>query len=421
MKTCSLPFILAAIIPWQLDAADQKPSAKPDSLPEITEYKAQDARVKKLRAELDAELKKLNEMKATFVDCANGNLPDKSAGSPPVISGNHAEFTSRYEALQLYEAEKAKAKKEALIAEKKYYPFKIRKTVVGQKESLDPATISYLKNNNGHDSYAVDAGILWDPLAFELKTFKALDWGPLDKIQIAPFTEYHRNTAASALNDTLIFGANARLTLDKGDAAADFFQYIDFSGGWKNQALKEGRSFFAQLQYAPLMRCYGIGLFGNGRLLDEDPDEPNRYSLNTSEWDQVRIVPTVALAYQHVYDGVLPAYEGDNLVLKASADIEYFPKAWFPGLLQDKLVLRAGYTFWSYLSHTQAVSVPDRNMSFFRAAADYYIDGKRPGPSDPSTGHDGHYAIGLEYTRGDNPDTGAFDVDQWLLSLRVFF
>ena len=402
--------LLTLLVIRSLSAAE--PPAAP-KLPTIDELKAQDETVAKLKAQLAAETAKLNAMKSTFTDCVDRALPGTLGHSGPIVETDNATFKQRYKEFQEFQGDKDKAAKQALIDKNAYYPFKIRKTVLGEKESLDPATISYLNNNNGSDSYAVDAGILWDPLALQFETFDALDWGPLDSIQISPFAEYHRNTAASAVNDTLIFGANARLTLDKGDALADYFQHIDFSTGWKNQAITEGKSVFAQLQYAPLMRCYRLGLFGNGRLLPDDK--------NTSEWDQFRIVPTAALAYQHVYDGLLPSFEGDNLILKASADLEYFPKCWMFPALQNKLALRAGYSFWNYLSHTDRITVPDRSMSYFRAAVDYYIDGTRPGPSDPKTGKDGHYAIGLEYTRGDNPDTGAYDVDQWLLSFRVFF
>lgn len=413
MKTHTLlPILFALIGAESLSAVEPSQSSH---LPTISDLEKQDAVVVELKKKLAAETAKLNAMKSTFTDCADRALLGTAGQSGPVVEVDHATFQQRYEEFAEFESRKATEKKQALIDQNAYYPFKLRKTVLGQKESLDPATISYLKNNNGADSYAVDAGLLWDPLAFkfDFDDGNPLKWAQLDNIQLSPFAEYHRNTASSALNDTLVLGTNARLTLDKGDELSDFFQHIDLTGGWKNQSLTEGKSFFAQLQYAPLMRCYRLGLFGNGRLL---PD-----STNTSEWDQIRIVPTVALAYQHVYDGLLPAYEGDNLILKASADIEYFPKAWVFGALKDKLALRAGYTFWDYLSHTDHVSVPDRSMSFFHAGLDFYIDGLRPGPNDPSTGKDGHYAIGLEYTRGDNPDTGAYDVDQWLLSFRVFF
>lgn len=387
MKTHSLVALSLAVS--LIAAAESSPSPQPAVTPE--QYQQQDALVAKLKAQLAAETKKLDDMKAASSDSKE----------------------------KLQKATSVAANEDAILFAKdaaSFFPVKVRKTVLGDKESLDPASLSYLKNNNGKDTYSIDVGALWSPEALALPTLDALDWAAFDYIQLSPFAEYHRNTASSALNDTLILGGNARLTLDRGDQLADFFQYIDLSGGWKDVALTEGKSVFAQLQYTPLMRAWHLGLFGDSRLAMNQSE-----GVQTSEWDQLRFVPTVALAYQHVYEGLLPANEGDNLVLKASAAVEYFPKRWMFGALQDKLALRAGYTFWSYLTHTPAVSVPDRNMSYFHASADFYIDGYRPGPSDPSTGKDGHFAVGLEYTRGDNPDTGAFDVDQWLLSFRVFF
>jgi hypothetical protein len=417
MKTNTLVIaVVTALTVLPLLAADPSPSAPPPTLPAIDDYKKQDAVVADLKKKLAAESAKLNAMKSTFTDCAARALPTKPGQTGPIVEVDHDEFKKRYKDFQTFEGEK---KAKAIAQAKKdgdYFPFQIRRTVLGDKESLDPASVSYLSNNHGADSYAIDAGFLLDlpELTKELNT----GWGDSDALQLSPFAEYHRNTASSALNDTLTLGTQVRFTLDRDDDASDFFQYIDLNTGWKNESLTEGKSFFAQLQYTPLMRCYRLGLFGNQRLL---PGDAKPGDAKPNEWDQLRIVPTVALAYQRVYDGILPSIEGDNLILKASADIEYFPKRWMFGVLEDKLVLRAGYTFWSYLTHTEHVSVPDRNMSFFHASADYYIDGKRPGPSDPSTGHDGHYAIGLEYTRGDNPDTGAYDADQLLLSFRVFF
>lgn len=419
MKTHTTLLTLAALcVASSIAAADPAPATMQRRLYSKDEYTAQDAAVSKLKAQLAAETAKLNMMKSTFTDCADRALPTKPGESGPIQQVDPAVFKERYMWFQGYEA----SKKEKAIADAKakgdYFPFQIRRTVLGAKETLDPASVSFLSNNNGADSYAIDAGVLFDWDQF----IKPIDigFGKSDTLQFSPFAEYHRNTAGSALNDSLVLGSQLRLTLDRDDELSDFFQYIDLNAGWKNQRLTEGKSFFAQLQYTPLMRCYRLGLFGNQRLLPGDRID-NADNVPPNEWDQIRIVPTIALAYQHVYDGILPGYEGDNLILKASADIEYFPKRWMFTALEDKLLLRAGYTFWSYLSKTQHVSVPDRNMSYFHLSADYYIDGTRPGPSDPKIGHEGHYAIGLEYTRGDNPDTGAFDADQLLLSFRVFF
>ena len=97
MKTRPLSLLfMAALAACPVHAADPAPAVTQpsSSLPTADEYKAQDAAVRELQHKLEAETRKLNAMKSTFVDTApNGRTAVAST-------------EERHEWLQKYEDDK---------------------------------------------------------------------------------------------------------------------------------------------------------------------------------------------------------------------------------------------------------------------------------------------------------------------------
>lgn len=404
MKTAMLKLPLLLLPLNLVFGADNKPAPPPT----IASLEEQQKVVNELSAKLKNAQKELKRLEKTFTDPLDATFAKNDAASRIVEPIAPELYADRYNQYTNWKSDQAEAAKKNAIKEKTYFPFQIRKSVIGQSAKVEPAQATWVSNQNGKDSFAVDSSLLLDVPEWSHKA--NLGFGESDRVEFAPFVEYHRNTSGSAPTDALVAGLRTRLILDRGDELSDFFQYIDLTSGFSRMKLTEGSGFFADLTYTPLLRGYHIGTFG-----------PTRFRSGGLERDQIRLTPSLAASYKNVFDGNSEAFEGTNFVVKAGAEIEYFPKAWVPDALEDHFVFKLGYKYFNYLSHTDSVAIPDETLHYFHASIDYYLDSPPLDPEQYVNGKSGHFAIGLEYTKGDNPETGAFDEDQVKLSLKVLF
>lgn len=326
------------------------------------------AEIQRLEEQLDAKKAELAELRVSSTDISEKSSENGTEGNENAVS---IEEKSLADAIDRFTKE---------------YGLKIRQSIKDQNQISKPATFQWVSPSDSDDSYSVDIGASINLLPATSTL--------IDQWYIGPSIEYHKNTLSTASKDSLLAGANfiysEGVSFDHEGKMDPWMDYIYGSLLYKDDHIHAKDSFFSDLNYAPLSLRLFIGL-----------RKPLIPDLLEFAWQ-----PSVGIQFERSEDVDRTGNSGDALRGRASVDAAFYP---FSSALDNRLELIGTFTYWNRMSDSGAYAERSKNLSAFKATANWYLDEKD------------HFAIGLDYVEGDNPQEAFFDDETWKLSLKIQF
>jgi hypothetical protein len=114
--------------------------------------------------------------------------------------------------------------------------------------------------------------------------------------------------------------------------------------------------------------------------------------------------PTAGVQFEYGDDVEMTGVSGETFRGKLGIDLALYP---FHETLKQRLELIAGYQFWINLGQSGGFEIREDDYCLTTFSVNWYLDKEK------------HFALGLDYLEGDNPQEAFFDDEYWRLSLKV--
>src|SRR5260221_7479052 len=256
----------------------------------------------------------------------------------------------------------------------------IRQSLLDQNMVADPATVSFLRPQQGSSSYNVDAAVAYN---FSRKS---------QSLSLGPMLEVHKNTDLDASQDTLLAGVTGTWLagdLTEGAMAA----FLDFDASYKRDrsAQTEGTLLYAAL--TPLIKMKHVPLGGMAK--------------GTAQFKWL-LQPTVGVEYDDVSEAAAGVPTGSRVRAIGDLEADLYPWA---TRLSKRLSLAVKYGMRVDISESSALNDP-RDRRYLRTASlNYYFSPEKDGVAQ--------LGLGFDWVDGENPSTGLSDQEYTQFSFKV--
>jgi hypothetical protein len=275
------------------------------------------------------------------------------------------------------------------------YKLRVRRTLKDGDEGLLPALFQYTMPSNGEDSWLADIGVSLGHQFFNTM----MEWNLNG--------EYHYNTAANALADTLLVGGGLRGLWGGTENVSAIWL---FDASYKRDNLIAGEGALVALRVIPSFAKAKIGGFVYG---------------TDRSWFRGRVDPFVGLEYETGNGASAEFTEGERLTARAGVTaVGYL----LPGYFRDRIEFSTSLGYWGNLSTTGLYNAYESHQLYFTAAATYWFFSLNPRAPEDSQDKGikkgelmKHFGLTARYANGDNPIEGAFDQDVWTFGFSVYF
>ena len=323
---------------------------------------AQLVEITKLREERDAALAKAEELNKAYLTKISA-----LTGVPQPVK-----------------EEKAKA----LYEFAKSHQLKVRRTLKEGKENTQPALFQYTHPSDGNDSWSSDIGLSFG------KTIPGLpvDW--------ALMGEYHYNTLAKALSDSLLAGG--RLGGLIGDVNRLGAEWV-LDASYKRDNLVAGEGFLAGLNLFPAIPSMNIGgiYFPIGKSTD---------------YFNGRLEPSIGAEFESGNGASDKFRGGERVSLRAGLSLN---GVLFPRYFGQRIELSNSLSYWGNVSTSGFYDSYDDNQLLYVGSLTYWLNSLNP--LDESGILQKHFGITIRYVNGNNPIEGAFDQNVWTFGFSIQF
>ncbi len=255
----------------------------------------------------------------------------------------------------------------------------VRQSLANKNFNNEPAAISWISPQGGADSTTIDIAI---GMNAKEGSFTGGSWNLLPKV------EYHKNTDTGSKQDTLKAGFNMTCIFEDPTPPPGqqvWSHYLELSAAYKDDRIKTGQGISGSLSYTPLYAPLHFASYGTGNF---------RYMLT----------PRIALLAEHANDLTAGALSGSVTRLKASVELSVYP---FFKTHADGIEVLVGYQTWFNQSRSGPFASDKKHQELFTASLNFYLD------------RDQRYALGLDYTHGENPEDGQADQTVTSLSFKM--
>jgi len=257
---------------------------------------------------------------------------------------------------------------------------KVRHSLLDQNMVATPATVAFLKPQQGRSSYNVDAALAYN-FSHHVETFS-----------LGPMLELHKNTDLDASQDTLLAGVTGTwLTGDvtEGSIAA----FLDFDASYKRDrsAGTKGTQLHATL--TPLIKTKHVPLGG---------------LLKGSAQFKWLLQPTVGAEYDDVSEATAGVPTGSRVRAIGDIEADFYPWA---TRLSKRLSLAVKYLVRLDISESSALN-DQRDRHYLRTASlNYYFSPDKTGSAQ--------IGLGLDRVDGENPSIGLSDQEYTQFSFKL--
>ncbi len=265
------------------------------------------------------------------------------------------------------------------------YHLRVRHTLQDTKENKEPALFQYTHPVSGRASWAADIGLGfgnvfdWD---------RSISWGMEN--------EYHYNTAAGSLKDSLsIAAAIGGHFGDRTQTGANW----KVDAGYREDNLIAGQGLTVGLTVLPTVRALKMGLWTLG-------DDTN--------WLKGRIEPFFGVEFETGNGASDKFADGQRITGRAGLSVA----GWIlPSHFGERLEVLAKLSYWGNADRTGFYQQYRPNQLYFTASTTYWLD--------TGVDKDGklrkNFGITARYETGDNPSEGSFNQNVWTLGFAVKF
>ncbi len=272
---------------------------------------------------------------------------------------------------------------------------RLRRSVVDKNTIQKPAQFQWTNPSAGETTLAADLGVtvMFLPVSGENTQ---LDWGIN--------AEYHRNTAPTAEQDSILAGVNASYSV--GDISErNWAQFFDGRAQYKRDQVKPAEGLQVLIDYIPVRPR---GLFRIGRALDIG----EVFSDSGAGWLDLLFQPSIGLEYDGIYaveDAADPTGSIGRFYLNVEGAIYPFSGENTLGL-DKRLELFARYAGWAVLGTSDpALGSSGDWLEFWTAGGRYYFDsGKR-------------FSLSFSYLDGVNPREARPESKYWQGAAEIKF
>lgn len=256
----------------------------------------------------------------------------------------------------------------------------IRQSLLDQNMVANPATMSFLRPQQGSGSYNIDAAV-------------ACNFSPkVQSLSLGPMLEVHKNTEIDTRQDTLLAGVTGTWLagdLTEGAMAA----FLDFNASYKRDRSAQTEGTLLHATLTPLIKSKHVPLGGMAK--------------GTARFKYL-LQPTVGVEYDDVSEAATGVPTGSRV--RAIGDIEADLYPWATRL-SKRLSLTVKYGMRLDLSESSSLDDP-RDRRYLRTASlNYYFSHERDGVAQ--------FGLGLDWVDGENPGTGLSDQEYTQFSFKV--
>lgn len=247
------------------------------------------------------------------------------------------------------------------------------------KNGLDkPAQFQWTKGVSASDSWATDAA-----LSVVFATYpdrEKLFLGKPYYIEPQVSTEYHRQTATSQEQNTILAGVGATALWGK-ESTDTWFHILSPSAKYKDDRVKSTEGMQTTLDYTAVVKIPYVPI---GKAVG-------------AEWMQFSWRPTIGVDYEGVYTSPSPKPNGPpqsptGNILRGYGDLQFslYP-AGGESLLSERLALTVELSGWGDAVATNGIDKGSHTKTLIQPGVAYYFDKLK------------HVGIGVEYVSGANP------------------
>lgn len=267
---------------------------------------------------------------------------------------------------------------------------RVRRAVKDNKQGTQlPALFQYSHPASGPDGWLADVGV---------STTRDLG----GDFAAGIYGEFHYNNAEKQRKDSVLAGA----TLDwvPGDETAERAYFFRGTVGFKRDNLVAGDGVLSDVTYYPYLPRYYIGNEWGGEA--------------TREMLTLRINPYFGPQFEFG-NGAAGFKDGNRFALRAgiTATANLLPR-----YLGNRLNLESSFGYWENLADSGAFRKYNERQFYVVNALTYWLNTPKANNTTGRLSDDEkHFGITLQYSNGDSPDEGSFDVNLFTAGFSVRF
>lgn len=264
---------------------------------------------------------------------------------------------------------------------------KIRQSFQSSDAKAEPATVTYTKPKDKAASYLVDGAL-------------GISLPASDRQTVSGFFEYHRNTLADEVSNTIQAGATYELYTNKNYFGSDnkaqsgSTTLINATAKYSDNKIKHIQSF--QLS-GEITRLYAKGLFPRGSFL------PNAWN-QTGKQLAIEYFPSLGFEYEGRIKTKSDLDKGNIFRGVIKLDVSVYP---FSTVFKNEIELFSNFHYRRDLINT--ISADDRTHPSIEAGASFVLYRK----------DSQKISLGASYNNIDNPGIGQEKQNFWLVALKV--
>lgn len=272
------------------------------------------------------------------------------------------------------------------------YCLHLRRSVADKNAVKKPAQLQFTDAVHGDSSWSTDVGLtLSMPVNF------GSDW----QFEWGGSAEYHRQTATSKEQNSLLVGLKSSLLLGDITEAPHWGAFLDGKLQYKQDLEKNSKGMQILLDLVPV-KPLGVVRFGQVMDLWSPSKERGK------EWLQLLLQPVVGFGYDGVYDAPTGKSSGDIGRFYSNIEAVLYPAGGF-GLLDKRIELFVQYSNWVLLGASNDLGSSGDTKDLFKTGARYYFDSNR------------NFGVSLSYLDGQNPREAKPKQEFWQAALELKF